>query len=200
MDDYLHGFLQEMGIDDEGARWEAGSDHNLIELRFDIQKARAHKQEEGVKWKINDSTEWVKFRKTLERKLQQWTDSVGKLELRDKEEMYEMICDNLIWVIKNTAESTVGRQTVQRKRFRGKIRGLQKRRNRAAKKWRQASKGNSEDTMSKWMKYLKLSRKLKTHKMKRKDQICRSKIKDIMEDNKGNVSKMWQQLRFKSTH
>ena len=47
MDDYLHGLLQEMVIDDEGARWEAGSDHNLIELRFDIQNARATKQEGG---------------------------------------------------------------------------------------------------------------------------------------------------------
>ena len=44
---------------------------------------------------MNDSTEWVKFRNTLEKKLQQWKESVGKLELRDKEELYEMIYGGL---------------------------------------------------------------------------------------------------------
>ena len=69
--------ISNIKIDEKGHKWEAGSDHSLIEITMKRYKQKYKMIKENM-WNINEKTNWQEFRKVLADKLDVWETEVLK--------------------------------------------------------------------------------------------------------------------------
>ena len=72
--------INHIKIDEKGQKWEAGSDHSLIEITMKGYKQKYKLSKENM-WNINANTKWQEFRKLLGEKLDEWELEVLKTNL-----------------------------------------------------------------------------------------------------------------------
>ncbi len=187
------GEVVEMKIDDEGKEWTCGSDHNWIQLiyRGEIAKKQSMRGEGKKKWKIDENTDWEKFREGVSDRLIEWGEEWGdQINGENIKEAY----NEIIKSIHDTAEKVIGRtKGVLIKGERGKIKQAIRQRNLRKREWMREVKRDGNTTAT-WARYQAAVKKAAREK-RRDNARKRNKFRErIIKLGKANCKQFWDML------